>query len=266
MEPEQVNQDPVIEAAWRVLSEIASIFRPLGNRAVLVGGWIPYLLYGSHHIGSTDVDLALDISQITPPETETILTSLIHCGYRRSPDRAFTWIRDVDSSRGERIAVEVDFLSPEGMAAPPGSIETFGARGCDLALRDNRAMSFAGRFPDGRAGQVDLVMATEAAFIVTKAMALMGRTEPKDAYDIYFCVRHHPHGAEAFGASFEKILENTAILEALAKIRYVFRSVNSEGPSDVVTVLNPGDSDERNRLKRDAFEQLSTFLDSAGIP
>ena len=249
-----------------MLGEIASIFRPLGDRAVLIGGWIPYLLYGSQHIGSTDVDLALNVSQISPEETRQILDSLTQCGYRRSPDRAFTWIRDVDSDRGETIVVEVDLLSPAGMALGTGSLETFGARGCDFALRDCRAMTFAGTFPDGRPAQVNLTVATETAFIVTKAMALMCRTDPKDAYDIYFCLRHHPHGAAAFGASFRRLLDQPVVLEALAKVRYIFRSISSEGSSDVATVLNVGDPGERARLKRDAFEQVSAFLDAAGVP
>ena len=127
-------------------------------------------------------------------------------------------------------------------------------------------MTFAGTFPDGRPAQVNLTVATETAFIVTKAMALMGRTDPKDAYDIYFCVRHHPHGAAAFGASFRRLLDQPVVLEALAKVRYIFRSISSEGSSDVATVLNPGDPGERARLKRDALEQVSAFLDAAGVP
>ena len=50
-----------VEATRRVLLELARVLGEYGDHIVLVGGWVPELLApGAGHVGSTDVDLALD--------------------------------------------------------------------------------------------------------------------------------------------------------------------------------------------------------------
>jgi hypothetical protein len=52
---------------------------------VIVGGWVPELLIpGAGHVGSTDVDLALDHKALEDPGYSTILKKLQERGYEQS--------------------------------------------------------------------------------------------------------------------------------------------------------------------------------------
>jgi hypothetical protein len=54
-----------IEAAKSILIELMQILGEYREHMVLIGGWVPFFLFGSGHIGSTDVDIAFDKDQIT---------------------------------------------------------------------------------------------------------------------------------------------------------------------------------------------------------
>ncbi len=48
------------EAARAVLIEVLNVLGPMRDELVIVGGWVPDLLYpASNHLGSLDVDLAV---------------------------------------------------------------------------------------------------------------------------------------------------------------------------------------------------------------
>lgn len=49
-------------------------------------------------------------------------------------------------------------------------------------------------------------------------MALHDRIKEKDAWDIYYCVRHYPGGNEKLADDFQQHLGNRLVLEGLNKI------------------------------------------------
>lgn len=52
-----------VEAARQVMLEVTRVLGEYANSIVIVGGWVPELLLaatGAKHIGSNDVDLALN--------------------------------------------------------------------------------------------------------------------------------------------------------------------------------------------------------------
>jgi hypothetical protein len=53
------------------------------EQMVLIGGWVPFFLFGSKHVGSTDVDIALDREQITDDVYKTIRQHLEKRGYKQ---------------------------------------------------------------------------------------------------------------------------------------------------------------------------------------
>lgn len=58
-----------VEAARRVLVDVGQVLASFGDAIVVVGGWVPDLLLpdrASAHIGSIDVDLALDAAKLSP--------------------------------------------------------------------------------------------------------------------------------------------------------------------------------------------------------
>jgi hypothetical protein len=54
-------------------------------------------------------------------------------------------------------------------------------------------------------------------------------------------------------------------MEGLGKIRAKFKSINSPGPVWITKFENIESSEEVERIKRDAFERINTFLDALGI-
>ena len=59
-----------VEAARRVLLELTRVLGEYDEEIAVVGGWVPPLLMpGAGHIGSTDVDLALDHEALQEPRS-----------------------------------------------------------------------------------------------------------------------------------------------------------------------------------------------------
>ena len=77
--------DDSVAACKSVLVEAFTVLGRHRRHLVLVGGWVPPLLMpGAGHIGSIDVDLAIDSRQIPPHLYETIGNDLRRAGYRRN--------------------------------------------------------------------------------------------------------------------------------------------------------------------------------------
>jgi len=81
---------------------------------VLIGGWVPDILLskeGESHVGSIDVDLALNHKKLKDEGYRTIRELLLNRGYKEG-DQPFAFERTVDVS-GNEVVVEVDFLAGE---------------------------------------------------------------------------------------------------------------------------------------------------------
>jgi tRNA nucleotidyltransferase/poly(A) polymerase len=75
-----------VEAAHSVLLELSHLLGEYRDRIVIVGGWVPELLLGDinpPHIGSLDVDLALDHRKLSEEGYRTILQLLDSQGYKK---------------------------------------------------------------------------------------------------------------------------------------------------------------------------------------
>lgn len=91
-------------------------------------------------------------------------------------------------------------------------------------------------------------------FIVMKGMALHDRIKEKDAWDIYYCIRHYPGGNEKLAGDFQHHLGNKLVLEGLNKIAEKFESVEHYGPTAVADFDEINNPEERAFRQRDANE------------
>ena len=98
-----------------------------------------------------------------------------------------------------------------------------------------------------------------------KGMAIWDRMKEKDAYDIYFTVLHYPGGILELSKIFAPHINNNIVREGLGKIRAKFKTINSPGPVWITKFENIQTPEEINRIKRDSFERINTFLDALGI-
>ncbi len=256
-----------IEAAHRVLIEIMYALGEYRDQMVIIGGWVPSLHLGNAHIGSMDVDIALDKDAIQFDAYSKIKKLLQERGYRPDETQPYIFYRDVEMDGGV-ITIEVDFLASEyggsseaHRTQPVQDIRARKARGCDLAFDHPIRLRVSGKMPNGAENEIELNVCRLVPFIVMKGMALHDRAKDKDAYDIYFCLKNIPGGIKAITDEFYPFMKNKLVLEGLEKIRSKFKSLTSVGPVAVVEFLAVTDREERERLARDVFETVHKFLD-----
>jgi hypothetical protein len=104
-----------VEAARSVMLELVHLLGECRDDIVVVGGWVPSLLIPqdkARHIGSLDVDLALNHKTLRDPGYMSIRNLLLGRGYRQDPDQPFIFRRTVVVS-ARPIEIEVDLLAGE---------------------------------------------------------------------------------------------------------------------------------------------------------
>ena len=110
------NYDAIqVDAARSVMLELVRLLAEYRDDIVVVGGWVPALLIPQDrkpHIGSTDVDLALNHRTLTGPGYKTICRLLEGRGYAQDKKQPFIFWRTVEVG-DKKIAVEVDLLAGE---------------------------------------------------------------------------------------------------------------------------------------------------------
>jgi len=255
-----------VEAARSVLVELAHLLGEYRDSIVLVGGWVPPLLLGQHgedHVGSIDVDLALDHVRFQPSGYAQIQGLLEGAGYAPDPRQPFIYHRQVGD-----VDVEVDLLAGEYEGTGRGhrtqrvqGVCPRKARGCDLAFDAPVEVRVEGRLPGGAKDSATVRVASVVAFLTMKGMALADRLKEKDSYDIYFFVLHYPGGVASLAEEFADYANRGLVKEGLGHIADKFASPDHVGPAQVADFLDVYGPDDRALLLRDAYERVKTLLD-----
>lgn len=262
-----------VRAAHSVLLELVRMLGEYRNDIAVVGGWVPTLLFEDaeeKHIGSIDVDIALNHLTIDDAVYRTIHDLLISRGYKEGK-QPFIFFRTVNID-GTDVEVEVDLLAGEYEGTGKSHRTQFiqdlkvrKARGCELAFEQQDEKVVKGELPGGGKDSASVKVAAIAPFIVMKGMALHDRIKEKDAWDIYYCVKHYPGGNEKLADDFQQHLGNKLVLEGLNKIAEKFVSVEHYGPTSVANFDEITDPEERAFRQRDAFERIHDLLTRLGI-
>lgn len=262
----------LVEAAQSVLLELARTLHEYFDGIVLVGGWVPGLLFRNPeqaHVGSLDVDLALDQNTIQEVGYRSIMQLLVKRGYQPG-DQPFIFYRTLTVGDRE-IKVEVDFLAAEyGGTGKKHRTQTVQdmrprkARGCDLAFQDPVDITIEGLLPDGGRDHATIRVASVVPFLMMKAQALVGRLKEKDAYDTYYCLTNYPGGLDALVEAFRPHLREPLVIEGLNILADKFQPPEHIGPHFVVDFLEVADPDERAFLQRDAYERVNYLLVQSG--
>ena len=256
-----------VEAPRSVLIELANL---LGNREciVLVGGWVPELILsspGHPHVGTTDVDLAFDVRAMAPGEHKIIIDTIRHNGYAPGTDEGVLY-RKMKRENLE-FNVQVDLLADfdEGNKQEDQIRGFQRVRGCDLFFDSAVEVSIRGKLPEGAMASVKIRVSALVPFIAAKGFALDDRKNPKDAYDIYYCISNYHHGLDALVDEFRSFAGKPDVKEGLQKIKKHFTSVAAAGPGLVADFEGMIEAEERKRLRRDAYEKVNYLLTKLGI-
>ncbi|MGA2736769.1 MAG: nucleotidyl transferase AbiEii/AbiGii toxin family protein [Bryobacteraceae bacterium] len=263
-----------VSAAKSVLLELVRLLGDYRDDIVVVGGWVPELIlpaYPNRHVGTIDVDLALNHTSLQEAGYETIRRLLLKRGYEPHEQQPFIFFRTM-SIEGKPIRVEVDFLAGEyggtGRSHRTQRIldtRARKARGCDLAFEMHTQVRVEGALPEGGRDSATVLVASIVPFLVMKGMALHERLKEKDAWDIYFAMTNYPGGVDALVAETLPHVGDSLVREGLEKIGEKFASPEHAGPTFVADFEDVHDPDQRPLLMRDAFERINYFLRKLGF-
>jgi hypothetical protein len=241
------------EAARRVLVDLGQVLAAFHDCLVVVGGWVPDLLLPGvedPHVGSIDVDLALDTDKLSDGRYAELLTLLLGTRRYRLGGKLFQLLTDVDlDDGGEPLQVEVEFLAPKDVKLKknrPKLLEGFRvlqADGCGTAFHAPVEIELAGQTILGAKNKVRLRVASLPDFLVMKAHALAGRDKPKDAYDLCYCLDNYPGGLEKLATAWKLRDDEKDVKQAIAILRAKFSSVEDFGPRQVVEFFDSPDAE-----------------------
>ncbi|MGE1063610.1 nucleotidyl transferase AbiEii/AbiGii toxin family protein [Megasphaera paucivorans] len=256
------------EAAHRVLIEIMNILNAYKDDILVVGGWVPDLYFpGEDHIGSIDVDILLNHLNLEEAAYFTIEKILIDNGYRKDKEKYFTFVKSVVVDE-IKYDVDLDILagkyggtSERKQSQHIQGLKALKATGGNFAFEIPAVeITIEARRPDGAFDTGRIKVVSIVPFLAMKAAAL-GRGKAKDAYDIYFCIKHFPGGVEELVKDFLPYKDHGLVKEMIRKLKEKFATPNHAGPKDVADFQELVDMEEIEIVKRDAFEQIGELLD-----
>ncbi|MCX7038627.1 MAG: hypothetical protein NT005_05795 [Spirochaetes bacterium] len=214
-----------VEGARSVMLELVRLLGEYRDDMVVVGGWVPALLIPqgtSPHVGSLDIDLALNHTTLQDPGYNTIRSLLVGRGYRQDNEQPYRFWRTVMVG-GRSVDVAVDLLAGEYEGTSQGhrtqriqDVRARKARGCELAFQYTAEVRIDGILPDGAKDSAMVRIAAIIPFLAMKGMAMAGRLKEKDPWDVYYCVKNFPGGPEAlvdeaFGTSLRSLPRLTTL-------------------------------------------------------
>ncbi len=253
-------------ASRAVLIEVMNVLGAFRDKIVLVGGWVPDLLYPNcGHIGSLDVDLAISRDAIGVNAYETILNRMIQAGYEHhaSPTR-FT--KKVD---GVKNPVKIDLVGDQYMAGEKtctiqvNELDLNTLRGLDLAFEAFQEIDVSGPMPDGSQNTVRVRVAQPEGYILIKAFALDERTKEKDAYDIHFILLHYQPDIEKLADRVRSLLSNGLAREGYDILKKKFTMLDSVGPLQAARIARE-QGDDFEQSQRSAFECAQALFKAVG--
>jgi hypothetical protein len=280
----------VTSASRAVLLELMTVLRPYRDALVLVGGWVPYFLLERHragddpfvHVGSIDIDLAVDPAGVSEPQYATIVELLRSRGYRpvttrRGPPVPAGFERVVQSPVTDKpYTIRVDFLAPLGAPSatrrePPLLVQdgllARKLKGCDVAFRHQTRLELSGELPDGGRMTASLRMSDVVGCVTMKGIVLGERYREKDAYDLYAVMAHYAGGPGAVAELIRPHLKEPLVQEAIARIREAFATRASHGPAWAASFLVPPMFGEAyQRAVTDAFMVVHEFTTTLTRP
>ena len=269
-----------IEACVIVMRELFLYLKPYRDQIVLIGGWVPYFLIEKYrypgeydqHVGSLDIDVALDAFSIPETAYKSILEILrerefYHKKDALSSDIPASFLKKVVFENGKEIEVRIDFLAPEYGGTPKTrrhqiiqEILARKGRGTDIVFNHADVIHLSGPISNGANIELDIKVADVTACFVMKGIALGERTNEKDAYDLYMLARYYKEGPKSVLSELMKLRNHGLMKEALKNIQEHFKDIKSLGPVSIAKFMGITEREEHDRITRDAFELLQFII------
>lgn len=262
--------DRQVEAAHRVLIDVGQILNSFRDAIVVVGGWVPDLLLPDsdpEHIGSIDIDLALDAAKLSDGRYADLLKLLLDTRRYKPGNKPFQLITNVDLEDGEvPIEVEVEFLAPSDVKLEknhPKLIADFRVlqfSACAAAFQAPVDIEIEGLMISGAKNRVHMRVASLSDSVIMKAHAIGGRNKPKDVYDLCYCLDDYPGGIPALADDWRSRMKDPLVTTAIRILQEKFKSPDHYGPQQLVEFHNSANVEERAVHARRAYELVQKLL------
>jgi hypothetical protein len=272
----------ITESSKSALVEILRILAGYKDYLVLSGGWAPYFILekfgvGGQHCGSVDIDFVLHPRLVDLKTYETIVSLIEGRGYiqyltQNGEALPFRFYRTVKSAfDGVEHSIKVDFITePEAAERLSGGkflavqrdLQAVVIRGSGIVFSHRFEHTIQGVLPSGASTRALASVSDVVGSLTTKGLALKGRYKEKDAYDIYFALRHYGGGPSRVAEIVRSYAREPTVAEALEEIRGKFETARSEGPFQVAYFLAPSDETLRVRIQGEAHTVLRIFFTS----
>ena len=256
------------KAAHRVLVELVNLFGEYRDDIRIVGGWVPDLMFPNEdHVGSVDVDVLINHLTLKDSGYQTMAKILLKNGYEEHPEKYFSFIKTIVIDDIEYI-VDVDILagmyggtSKKKRSQHIQGLKALKATGGNFAFEfPPQKIKVEGERTDGALDTAIINVVAVVPYLIMKTKAL-GRGKPKDAYDIYFIVKHYNGGIDNLAKEFEPVLNRALVIEMKEKLADKFASEKHAGPKDVTDFMDLLDEEEIELTRRDAHEQIMAFVE-----
>lgn len=191
---------------------------------------------------------------------------LLKNGYREHQEKYFSFVKTIEID-GIEYDVDVDILAGMygGTLSKKRSQHVQGVKALK-ATGGNFAFDFEAQKvqiealrPDGAIDVANINVVALVPYLVMKTAA-MGRGKAKDAYDIYFLIKHYHGGIDAIAREFENCADVNIVKEMLEKLSGKFASEKHAGPIDISNFEEILDEEENEMLRRDAYEQVQALI------
>jgi hypothetical protein len=282
MQP-RIDQDylpEITEASKSVLLETMTVLGEYRDSIVLIGGWAPYFLLKENpvpassgedapfsHVGSIDIDLAVDPGEITGEEYKTIVRLLLDRDYKPHQELKYRLNRFLP---GLAEPIGVDFLTTQPPVGQGRSHrhrnvqDNLPARATaflEMAFQWNQPLKIKGELPqNGGLASVDLKLAALPAMFGLKGLALGSRYKEKDAYDVYAMARYYGRGIQTVIDLLKPHVGDAGLKKGLAHIREKFKHDKDAGPAWVANFFSEADEETRAGIMQDSFQALDRVL------
>ena len=256
------------QAAYRVLVELVNLFNEYRDDIRIVGGWVPDLMFpGQEHVGSVDVDVLINHLTLNDSGYQTMAKILLRNGYEEHPEKYFSFVKTVNID-GEEYTVDVDILAgiyggttKKKRSQHVQGIKALKATGGNFAFEfPPQEVKIEAERVDGAIDSAVVNVVAVVPFLIMKTAA-MGRGKAKDAYDIYFVIKHYIGGVESLAEEFSPVRDKQIVIDMKEKLSAKFASENHAGPKDVSDFMDLVDEEEIELIRRDAYEQVSALIE-----
>jgi len=264
----------LVELSKSAILELWRGLHKYRDAIVLIGGWVPYFIlekyggesYNHDHIGSIDIDIAINTNIVSEEEYKTMEAIVLDLGYRQKRNGEQNPIPFVfeKTFSDEKFTIEVDFVGSyygtEGHRHHRVSgLLARKCHGVDIAFDHYFEENIEGTFPTGGKTEEIIKIADIVGSLTMKGIVLGERYKEKDAYDIYYLISNYKNGPKDVANEINRHASDSLVKESLDTITRNFENRDSVGPTWVADFLDEAGG-EREKKLTDVHMSITEFL------